>query len=104
MVESFLVSALFDKSIEGRETQAAEFLAGLGFVLSMAVTLNRLWRYCVSAITKMRRFRGNLRPGRVECEGARYADPWINLQAKNQNQIFQSESLILAQNERWRQA
>jgi hypothetical protein len=30
--------------------------------------------------------------------------PWINFQAKNQNQIFQLESLILAQNERWRQA
>jgi hypothetical protein len=30
--------------------------------------------------------------------------PWINFQAKNQNQNFQLESLILAQNERWRQA
>ena len=30
--------------------------------------------------------------------------PWINFQAKIQNQYFQLESLILAQNERWRQA
>jgi hypothetical protein len=30
--------------------------------------------------------------------------PWINFQAKIQNQNFQLESLILAQNERWRQA
>ena len=56
------------------------------------------------AITMMRASRGNSNALRVKCEGARYADPWINLQAKSQNQIFQSESLILAQNERWRQA
>jgi hypothetical protein len=51
----------------------------------------------------MRCIRGN--SGVVyECEGARYADILeVNLQAKPVLN-FQSESLILAQNERWRQA
>ncbi len=34
------------------------------------------------AITMMRAMRGNSNALRVKCEGARYADPWINLQAK----------------------
>ena len=52
----------------------------------------------------MRRDRGNLVVERVSVKvpvTQRFLE--LNLRA-DQNQIFQSESLILAQNERWRQA
>ena len=41
---------------------------------------------------------------RVECEGARYAESLKLIFKPKPVSNFQSESLILAQNERWRQA
>ena len=90
---------------EGRETQAAESW--------------RIQRRCESDVEDQQKetlailrfyshhqvqcIRGNLSVVH-ECEGARYAVILeVNLQAKPVLN-FQSESLILAQNERWRQA
>src|SRR5215470_13719676 len=95
-------TALFDKWIEERETQATE-----SWRILRARTCPGGRRdsgdLCVSAITTVHPGSGN-RAGCALCEGARYAEiPWSDLQA-NQNRNFQLESLILAQNERWRQA
>ena len=55
--------ALFDKSIEERETQAAESWRIHATRASVGRIANRLWRYCVSAITIVDQIRGN--PDRV---------------------------------------
>ena len=51
--------ALFDKSIEERETQAAESWRIHPMHASAWRIANRLWRYCVSAITIVDQIRGN---------------------------------------------
>ena len=78
---------------------------GSGGVTRVAFRIiERLWRYCVSKPSPKCNAFGATRVWCVECEGARYADILeVNLQAKPVLN-FQSESLILAQNERWRQA
>ena len=48
--------------------------------------LKRLWRYCVSAITMA--LSAKQFAIKVKCEGARYADPWRNLQAKTRIKSF----------------
>jgi 23S rRNA A1618 N6-methylase RlmF len=50
------------------------------------------------------RLRGNPRARCIYVKVPVTQYPWRNLQAKIQNRNFQFESLILAQNERWRQA
>ena len=94
---------LFDKYIEERETQAAESWRTRRARKRSNGRSKNSGDLCVSSHHHGAQAQGNLSRG-VLCEGARYAEiPWINLQAKPESS-FQLESLILAQNERWRQA
>ena len=88
---------------EGRETQAAESWR-LG-CWQQHPSIKNSGDFCVSlTITEFAMVAGQPVSKAFLCEGTRNAvNPWINLQAKT-SIIFQYESLILAQNERWRQA
>ena len=89
---------------EGRETQAAEsWRIRRRHASGVEDQKETLAILCFYSHHQVQCIRGNL--GVVhECEGARYAVILeVNLQAKPVLN-FQSESLILAQNERWRQA
>jgi hypothetical protein len=95
---------LFDKWFEERETQAAE---SWRIQRAYQRPMDRNETLAISAFqpSPWRVEHGATRVGCVACEGARYAeDPWRDSFQADQNQNFQLESLILAQNERWRQA
>ena len=89
---------------EERETQAAESWRIQG-VAQASCRIEQTLAILRFSHHHMRSDSGQLECSALECEGARYAEiPWINLQAKTRIETFNSESLILAQNERWRQA
>ena len=86
---------------EGRETQTAESWRIYGRKVVGRTDSGEL---CVSYTITVMFTLGN-RGGHYSVKvPVTQKIPWINFQAKIQNQYFQLESLILAQNERWRQA
>jgi hypothetical protein len=100
------VLLLFDKLIEGRETQAAESWRVSGLSSDRLGTERDSGESAFQAITTMAVFvRFRLRGSVIECEGARYAEILgVKSPSRPESKSLKSESLILAQNERWRQA
>jgi hypothetical protein len=94
---------LFDKWFEERETQAAESWRIRGRARARWRIEQTLAISAFQAITMRIRF--GVTQARCNCVKVPVTQRFLglNLQA-NQNRNFQLESLILAQNERWRQA
>ena len=100
-VAGLVVDVLFDKLIEERETQAAESWRILRH--ESAVGSKELWRSLRFSHHQDVGDSGQPEKHASKCEGARYAEN-LGDTSKPPESNFQLESLILAQNERWRQA
>ena len=102
----FVVGALFDKSNlkeEKRRRRSPSVVSKCSSEHERPTILWRRLRFQSHHQTRLRRG-GNLVPCARLCEGARYAVSLEIPSKPSRIETFQFESLILAQNERWRQA